>query len=168
VKLLSLLRHAKSSWKDTSLVDHDRPLAKRGERNAPRMGRLLKDEKLVPDLIVSSTARRARDTALKVAEASGYTGEIRLVRDLYLAEPERYLDSVYGLPEEARHAMLIGHNPGLELLLERLVGEAHRLPTAALAVLSLPVERWEQCSPPPLGELRGLWRPKELDVAGRY
>ena len=71
MKLLSLLRHAKSSWKDTSLVDHDRPLAKRGERNAPRMGRLLKDEKLVPDLIVSSTARRARDTGPRHAPVPG-------------------------------------------------------------------------------------------------
>jgi phosphohistidine phosphatase len=163
VKLLSLLRHAKSSWKDAGIEDHDRPLNKRGQRDAPRMGLFLREKQLIPELILSSTARRARDTALKVTEACGYTGEVRLLSELYLAEPERYLDVVRVLPETVGHVMLVGHNPGLEQLLERLVGEAHPLPTAALAVVELPVDRWEQSGPPPTGELRGLWLPKELD-----
>lgn len=163
MKLISLLRHAKSSWKNADLPDHDRPLNHRGERDAPRMGRLMKELALIPELILSSTAKRARETALKVTEACGYTGDVRLLSELYLAEPDSYLSALRTLPEAVAHAMLVGHNPGIEQLLERLVGEAHTLPTAALAVVELPIDRWELAGPPPLGELRGLWLPKELD-----
>jgi len=163
VKLVLLLRHAKSSWKDADLPDHDRPLNHRGERDAPRMGRLMKEQALVPELILSSTAKRARETALRVTEACGYTGEVRLLSELYLAEPDAYLAVLRSLPDAVGHVMLVGHNPGMEQLLERLVGQAHALPTAALAVVELPIDRWEQAGPPPLGKLRGLWLPKELD-----
>jgi phosphohistidine phosphatase len=163
MKLISLLRHAKSSWKDADLPDHDRPLNRRGEKDAPRMGRFMKEQGLVPGLILSSTAKRARETALRVTEACGYTGEVRLLSELYLAEPDAYLAVLRTLPEAVVHAMLVGHNPGIEQLLERLVGQAHTLPTAALAVVELSIDRWEGAGPPPLGELRGLWLPKELD-----
>ena len=78
MKKIYILRHAKSSWKDEGLPDHDRPLNKRGKRDAPRMGRLLAEEGLVPDLIVSSTAKRAHKTTTEVADACGYKGEIAL------------------------------------------------------------------------------------------
>ena len=90
MKTLLILRHAKSDWETPDVADHDRPLNGRGKRDAPRMGRLLRDENLVPDLIISSTAKRARKTAKLVAEASGYEGEIRLAETLYLAGPEAY------------------------------------------------------------------------------
>ena len=83
MKSILLLRHAKSSRKDPDLTDHDRPLNKRGKRDAPRMGRLLKKEHLVPDIIISSTAIRARSTAEAVAKASGYKGDITFNRSLY-------------------------------------------------------------------------------------
>ena len=73
MKTLLMLRHAKSSWKDGSLSDHDRPLNERGKRDAPRMGQILKEQALVPELIISSTAKRARKTAAKMAEAAGIT-----------------------------------------------------------------------------------------------
>jgi phosphohistidine phosphatase len=163
VKLLSILRHAKSSWKDASVEDHDRPLARRGERDAPRMGRLMLDEDLVPDVILSSTARRARDTAVQAAEASVFEGEIRLVRKLYLAGPDAFIEVLSGLPASVAHAMVVAHNPGLEELLAALVREAYPLPTAALAVVELPVEDWTGLRDGPVGKLRRLWLPRELD-----
>ena len=162
MKLLSILRHAKSSWSDSSLDDHDRPLNKRGTRDAPRMGHLIRERGLVPDVILSSTARRARQTALVVAETAGFPDEVRFTRTLYGAGPDDLLDALRGLPEACAHVLVVAHNPGLEELLVTLVGESHTLPTAALAVVELPVESWRELDPPPLGLLRGLWRPREL------
>jgi phosphohistidine phosphatase len=162
VKLLSILRHAKSSWKDDALDDHDRPLNKRGTRDAPRMGRLIGAEGLVPDAILCSTARRARDTAMLMAEAAGFPDEVHFTNHLYLAAPSEYLDELRALSEPTPHAMVIGHNPGLEDLLEVLVGESHTLPTAALAVVELPIVAWRDIASRPTGTLRSLWLPKEL------
>ncbi|MFG0335704.1 MAG: SixA phosphatase family protein, partial [Maioricimonas sp. JB049] len=83
MKTLLLMRHAKSSWADPSKADHDRPLNARGKRDAPRMGQWLLEQNLVPDRIVSSTARRARKTASRVASGCGYTAEIVHERALY-------------------------------------------------------------------------------------
>ena len=116
MKTLLILRHAKSSWKNTGLADHDRPLTKRGKRDAPRMGRLLRDENLTPDLIVSSTAKRALDTAEAVAEASGYEGEVESRPEFYMAGPEAYLRALRALSDDYECVMVIGHNPGLEEL----------------------------------------------------
>ena len=88
MKTLLILRHAKSSWKDDSLPDHDRPLNKRGKQDAPLVGRLDSRKDLMPDLILSSTAKRARATVELVAEESNYQGEIEYSRDLYAAEAE--------------------------------------------------------------------------------
>src|SRR5262245_35485739 len=137
MKTLLLLRHAKSSWKYPDLADHDRPLNKRGKVIAPRMGQLLKDENLVPDLILSSTAARAQTTAHKVARASGYEGDIRVTRELYETGPAAYLALLQAIPEEHARVLVVGHNPDLEVLLEQLTDEAETLPTAALALVEL-------------------------------
>src|SRR5690348_12650091 len=100
MKSVLVLRHAKSSWKHPKLADHDRPLNKRGKRDAPRMGRLLKKEHLVPDIIISSTAIRARTTAKAVAKASGYQGEITFNRSLYAAGPQAYIDVLHDLSDQ--------------------------------------------------------------------
>jgi phosphohistidine phosphatase len=163
MKILSILRHAKSSWKDEALDDHDRPLNKRGARDAPRMGELIREQGLVPDTILSSTARRARDTALAVAAAAGFPDDVRFTRQLYAAGPRAYLAALRELPAACGHAMVVGHNPGLEELLALLVGDSHTLPTAALAVVELPIASWSHLDPPPGGSLRALWRPRELD-----
>ena len=92
MKTLLLLRHAKSSWKDKDASDHDRPLNKRGKRNAALMGWLLQKEVLVPDIIVSSTAVRARDTAVRVAKSCYYKGQITYADSLYLGGTGAYLD----------------------------------------------------------------------------
>ena len=84
MKTLLILRHAKSSWKEARLTDHDRPLNKRGHRDAPKMGRLLRDKELVPQMIISSTAKRTRKTVKLVSEASGYEGERLFRKELFL------------------------------------------------------------------------------------
>jgi phosphohistidine phosphatase len=163
VKTLLLLRHAKSSWDDPGLDDHDRPLNKRGRRDAPRMGRLLRDEKLLPDVVLCSTAERARETADATSEASGFSGETRFLRGLYLASPADILAALRAIEADVRTAMVVGHNTGIEELLALLTGAGEHLPTGALARISLPVKGWKELGPGVRGRLVGLWRPKDLD-----
>ena len=157
MKTLLLLRHAKSSWDDPGLDDHDRPLNKRGRRDAPRMGRLLLEEKLVPDEILCSTAARARETAEEVKEASGFAGDVRFSRTLYLAGSREILAAVRTVAPAAGTAMVIGHNPGIEELLDTLTCAGKHLSTAALARIELPIERWRDIGPRTPGTLVQLW-----------
>lgn len=163
MKTLLLLRHAKSSWKNPTLEDHDRPLKKRGRRAAPRMGRLAREQGLTPEIILCSTAVRAVETERLFSEEAEFRGELRLEADLYLAEPEAILALLAkaGL-RGAEKVMVVGHNPGLEELLARLTGVEERFPTGALAEVRLPIESWERIEEAK-GELGKLWRPRELD-----
>ena len=162
MKTLLVLRHAKSSWDHTELADHDRPLNERGERDAPRMGRLLREQGLRPDAVLSSTAERAQRTAREVIEASGYAVEVDLTGDFYLAPPEAYLETLREQAEEHQCIMIVRHNPGLQDLVELLTGQPELFPTAALAHVELPVDRWQDLSTKTAGRLVHLWRPKEL------
>jgi phosphohistidine phosphatase len=165
---LLLMRHAKSSWDEPGVSDHDRPLNARGARAAPRMGRLLREKALVPELIVSSTAKRAVDTAHAVADAMGYTGPIEVTRRLYLAEPEGYLDLLAEALLEGetaardRRVLIIGHNPGLAQLVALLTGVDVEMQTAAIAHVEADVVSGAALTPG-CGSLRGVYRPKELD-----
>ena len=160
MKTLMLLRHAKSSWKDESLDDHERPLNKRGKRAAPLMGRLLKKEALVPDLIISSTAVRARTTAEAVAESSGYARAVELDEELYLAPAGKLLDVAARIPgDTVRSLLLVAHNPGMEDLVAMLSGRSERFPTAALAVFDLSVDRWRDVALGVETRLVSLFRP---------
>jgi phosphohistidine phosphatase len=163
MKTLLLLRHAKSSWKDADLDDHDRPLNKRGKRDAPRMGQLLAEEKLLPELIVCSTARRARKTAEHVIHASGYRGETRMTADLYDATGSQLRQFVESLPDAASRVLLIGHNPGLEELLEGLIGQYVPLSTAALAHVELQGQTWHDLAADSPARLIKVWQPRELE-----
>lgn len=165
MKTLLLLRHAKSSWKYPDLADHDRPLNKRGKQAAPRIGQLLRDENLLPDLILSSTAARAQTTARKVAKASGYAGDIRVTRELYEAGPETYLELLRAVADDYTRVLVVGHNPDLEMLLEQLTDEAETLPTAALALVELDINHWQELNEATEGKLVRVWRPKELASA---
>jgi phosphohistidine phosphatase len=161
--ILLLLRHAKSSWHSDALDDHERPLNPRGKRDAPRMGALLHQLKLAPDLIISSDAVRARMTAEAVAAVARYASEIVLEPRLYLASP----DDIVGVLRtcanaKARTVMIVGHNPGLQDLIARLTGEEHDFPTAALAKVSLPIASWQDLAADRSGALVGIWRPKDL------
>ena len=162
MKHLLILRHAKSSWRESGIDDHDRPLNERGQRDAPRMGRLLASAGRVPERIVSSTAARARTTAALVAEACGYDGDLLLTEQLYLAGPADCIDVVRAIPNNPASVMLVAHNPGLEQLVELLGGRGERMPTAALAVVALRLDDWSDLRADARGELLELWRPKEL------
>ncbi len=161
-KVLLLMRHAKSSWEDGALADFERPLNGRGKRDAPRMGEFLRRRELLPELIFTSAARRARDTTTRVVEASGYEGEVRSTRELYEAEPEDFLEVLHAVPDSCARVMLVAHNPGLEMLLELLTGIPEALPTGALAAIQLPVASWKELHEGVRGKLLGLWSPKTL------
>ena len=167
MKTLLILRHAKSSWKHQELADHDRPLNKRGKQDAPRVGELLQGADLIPELILSSTAVRARATAAAVAQASGYEGEIRLTRDFYLGGPEDYLAVLRGLADTCTRVMVVGHNPGLEALLEALTAEDEALPAGAMAHVALRLDSWRRLDDETEAELVAVWRPRELAPRSR-
>ena len=162
MKTLLFLRHAKSSWKQTDVADHDRPLNKRGKQDAPRMGILLRQQQLTPDVIVSSTAARARCTADAVADACAFDGVVQLEPQLYLAAPAEILDVVRQGGGEAKRVLLVAHNPGLAETLARLTGKAEVFPTAALAQIQLPIDGWKDLRSSTRARLVNLWRPKEL------
>lgn len=142
--------------------DHDRPLNKRGKREAPRMGEMLKEENLLPDLIVSSSARRARKTAEHVMHACGYRGETRTTGQLYHASRDQLRTFIAELPDSFARVMLVGHNPEFEELLESLIGVYTPLSTAALAQVELPIESWRDLTNIEHGQLIKVWQPREL------
>jgi len=161
MKTLLLMRHAKSSWKEADLPDSERPVNKRGEKDAKRMGKQMKEKDLVPGLILSSNAERCRLTIKSVTEKSGFKGEIRYLDSLYLAEPPAYKDAINKLPEDADKVLVVGHNPGLEGLLQMVSGKLESLPTGSVACLQLPIERWADFGEEVKGELIDLWRPRD-------
>lgn len=114
MKHLVLVRHAKSSWKDSEMEDHERPLNKRGERDAPHMAKVFLDKKMDPDLIASSTAVRALTTAKEFAKRLDYKkGKILKVPELYLSETDGLLSYLRNLDDDYQTVMIFGHNPGI-------------------------------------------------------
>lgn len=111
---------------------------------------------------MSSTAARARETAGLIAEAMGYKGTVEIDQELYLAEPEILLERIREIGEVAR-VMLVGHNPGLELLIERLTGREERFPTAALAEIRIDAPSWRTLEGEGKAELVTLWRPRDIE-----
>ncbi len=165
MKTLLLMRHGKSSWKDKSLKDKQRPLKKRGVEDAKEIGKLLLENELVPQVILSSSALRARQTAEQVTETCKYKGKISYLDEYYMAEPEIYLEKIKSLPDEIERVLVIGHNPGLEALLQMMDGKIESLPTGSLAYLSLSLDAWANISLDTAGELVGFWLPeKEEEV----
>src|SRR5262249_38975955 len=141
----------------------ERPLNKRGKKDAPKMGRLLKDENLLPDLLIASTARRCRKTAEHVIAASGYRGQTRFCGELYEAHASALLDFLASLDDSAARVLLIGHNPGLEELLESLTGTYTPLSTAALAQVDVDIDSWPAIAKQPKATLAKIWQPGELE-----
>lgn len=160
MKTLYLLRHAKSSWDEPGLADFDRPLNERGLRTAPFMGEVIKNNNLPVDLILSSPARRASQTAQMVKAAGGLPAEIQFEDGIYEASPLRLIQIVSDLDDRFDSVMLVGHNPGFEDLVRFLSGSLHPMPTAALAVIDLEHRSWRDLHPD-FCSLRLLIRPKE-------
>ena len=161
---LYLLRHAKSSWADPMLRDHDRPLAPRGRRDAKRIAEHLARLGIEPELVLCSSAERARETFELVRPALGATPTVRLEAKLYAASSDELLDSIRALPEAVAEVMLIGHNPGLQdlaLVLASTGADLERLETGALATLSLANTTWQRLSPAD-AEIAAYVVPKQL------
>jgi phosphohistidine phosphatase len=170
-KTLILFRHAKSSWVE-DVVDHDRGLSERGRRVAPLMANWLVTEGLRPSLALVSTARRTQETWALAAAKLGAVVK-RDAAEIYEATPARILDAIRAVDREVEQLLVIGHNPGLEGLVLRLMrddgGEAgarmrEKFPTAAIAVLQLPVDDWTDVEPE-TGELTAFVTPKLLKLS---
>jgi phosphohistidine phosphatase len=164
MKRIYLLRHAKSSWKDASLRDHDRPLAGRGRRAARLIARHMREEGIAPELVLCSTAKRARQTLERIEPALG-TRSVKVEEGLYGAGEDELLARLRELPAEVGSVLMIGHNPGMQdlaLLLARSAPELEaKFPTAALATLAFSGE-WPGLEPG-AAELVGFVRPRELE-----
>ena len=168
MKRLFLLRHAKSSWDDAELVDHDRPLAPRGRRAARLIAEHLGREGVAPALVLCSSARRTRETLERVAPALGDGISVKIERDLYAASEQRLLERLRAVEDGVESLMLIGHNPGVEQLALSLAGSGQKLaglrrkyPTGALATLEFS-GRWGDLRTGS-AELMGFITPKQLD-----
>lgn len=162
MKTLLIMRHAKSSWNYPGLSDYDRPLNARGKRDAPRMGKYLRQEGLTPDRILTSSAKRARKTARKVAKGSGYAGKVKKLEAFYDTTPGVYFETLQRLPDKHQRVMVVGHNPTMEQLVHHLTRHIKRMPTAAVAHIELPLDRWEALDVYTQGTLVNLWTPKTL------
>jgi phosphohistidine phosphatase len=144
VKTLLVLRHAKSDYPPGVEDDFARPLAKRGRKDLLRLAGLLRAFGPVPDLVLSSPALRARQTAEGLIHGLELSQDLlRLDERLYLAEPEALSRIVSELPPGCATALVVAHNPGLEAWIERLCGARVCLPTAGLASLELDAVSWE-------------------------
>jgi phosphohistidine phosphatase len=164
---LYLLRHAKSSWKGEGLADHDRPLARRGRRAAKAIYRHLRERGVEPELVLCSTARRARETLEGIEPALG-RGAIRVEPELYGAGPAELLARLHEVAPPIRSVMVIGHNPALEQLALLLAGHGStqqleaKFPTGALATLAFRGPGWAALDHG-TAELIEFMRPRDLD-----
>ncbi|MCG3210617.1 MAG: hypothetical protein FOGNACKC_04248 [Anaerolineae bacterium] len=156
MKTVLLLRHAKSDWGEAGLADFDRPLATRGEKDAPLMGQVLAKFDYMPDQIISSPAKRARQTSQLVAKACGYQPEIDWADSFYGGGSEDLIGALRRLPDSVERPLLVGHNPTLEeTVADMLVGPdaswqesmSIKLPTAGLVCLDLPITEWRELVP---------------------
>lgn len=144
MKRLCLVRHAKSSWKNRGLADFERPLRKRGKRDAAVMGERLGKVEIRPDLIVTSPAERALETARIIAAEVGFPLEdIRSDRMIYEAGVSELLEVIESVDDEFDLVMLIGHNPGFTILAEYLLGEqVTNMPTSGVLCITFDVDSW--------------------------
>lgn len=145
MKRLYLARHAKSSWKDPELDDFDRPLNKRGKRDAPVMGQRLQQRKTEIDLILSSPAKRAKETAEVLAEQISHVPrEIQWFESVYAAGSQSLLHLVQKIDDTYQNVLLVGHNPGLTMLAERLTGiEIDNIPTCGIVAVDFEIASWK-------------------------
>jgi phosphohistidine phosphatase len=170
VKTLAILRHAKSSWDDSSLSDFERPLNDRGRKAARRIGREMKHRKMRFDHVLASPAMRVRETLDGVADGYGDRFEVEFDERIYMASTGALLDIIRDMADNWKRPLLVGHNPGLEQLLGRLTSDDNRglrdkvlgkYPTGALAVVELPADRWHDVEGGG-GQIIELILPREL------
>lgn len=142
MKTIFLLRHAKSSWKDATLQDFDRPLNSRGRKAAESIATLMIKHKVAPELALSSPAVRARETIEIVMKTARLRSELRYDQRIYEAGPLRLLEVISEIEEDKSKVLLVGHNPGFEELLQLLTGRVEQMATATLAKIDLEAAKW--------------------------
>ena len=162
MRTLYLLRHAKSSWKDPSQADFERPLANRGRKACEIVARLIQDRGLEFDLLLCSTAIRARETIDLVSKYAKLRTELRFDERIYEATVAQLVEIISELENDRKSVLLVGHNPGFEDLLHLFSGADQRFPTASLAKIKLKISKW---SDPFERKASVDWvsRPKELE-----
>lgn len=161
-RTLLLLRHASADWNTAGRSDHDRELTPAGRLEAQEVGRFLMARGLVPDGILCSSAIRARQTAGEIMELLGIPAAppvFQMTRRIYTADDDEAVDLLGEVDRAARRVLLVGHNPVLEELVQRLCGEPRSLPPAGLAHLEFSPEQWVAGSRPGTGELVQVFRP---------
>jgi phosphohistidine phosphatase len=168
MKRLYLLRHAKSSWEDRGLEDHDRPLSPRGRRTTKLVAKYLGRERIAPALVLCSPARRTRETLDGIVAALGDDVSVRVEPELYGASDRVLLERLRAIPDAVPSAMLIGHNPAIQALALSLASSGGELasverkyPTGALATLTFGGS-WRELE---TAELVGFVRPRDLEHA---
>jgi phosphohistidine phosphatase len=150
MKTLYVIRHAKSSWAEPVANDFDRKLNDRGKRDAPQMGKRLKEKGVYPDLLLSSPAKRALSTANRIADVLKYSKDkIKTVSTLYHADEDTILSAVQDVKNKHDIVMLCGHNPGLTDFANAISSveiNIDNIPTCGIVALSLPVDSWKEVS----------------------
>lgn len=159
MKSLIVLRHGKSEHPH-GISDFDRSLNERGQTEAIYTGEVLAKRDLIPDLIVTSTAKRAHTTAQFVAEGSGYSGEIVPVDNLYLPTQADILAAIRDIPEDHSRVVIVGHNPGFGMFAAKYAGDVDHFPTCAWAHIGFDVEFWGEMTDSAKSEGLDYWYPK--------
>ncbi len=168
MKTLYILRHAKSSWNDPSLADFDRPLNERGLNAAPFIGEVMARKGVVADLIISSPAKRTMETAVLVKEASGSNASIQYDERIYEASNQTLRLVISQIADKIESVLIVGHNPGMEGLINLLTGRVEPMPTAALAAIVLDIDRVGKKISAKCGTLQFVIRPsEEMKVLGK-
>ena len=145
MKTLYLIRHAKSDWEDSTLEDSKRGLNKRGKRNIPIMGKALKKKKKNPDLIISSSAKRAKLTAKGLAKELGYDKKILFLDELYLCEPNTWFNVIRNIDDKYETVFIIGHNPEITEVTNMLIDDyIDNVPTLGIAGFKVGIKKWKK------------------------
>ena len=162
MKTLLLLRHAKTSWVDLTVSDNLRPLSATGKYNVYQISNFLKNTKLLPDLIISSSAKRAKDTSTLLAESTGYNDSIYVSELLYETTAIDYINVISEVSNKINMVLLVGHNPILENLIELITNELIIMETCSLVHILLPITNWKEIKTNPKCKLIQLITIKEL------
>ncbi len=163
MKILYIIRHAKSSWSSDAVNDFDRPLNQRGKRDAPLMGEVLDKREVSFDLILSSSARRAKKTSKKIAKKLNYAKEDIIFRDiLYLADPEKMITEIKKVDASVQSLAIVGHNPGMTEMINLLSNiDIDNLPTCGVVAISLDIKSWLELSVTTQSEMLFFEYPKK-------
>jgi len=162
VKKLFIIRHGKSSWNNPDLQDFDRPLNKRGMRDAPFMAKMLVGQGVKPDQIISSPANRALNTAINFAKENGLEADdIVIKHEIYEAYPEVLLQLVHQLSDDLNTVFMFGHNPGFTYLANTFEGQyIPNIPTCGIVCIEAEIDNWKKLSAD-TGRIAAFYFPKQ-------